>query len=131
MKDKTFKPTEAELEILQILWENGPSSVRYINQLLNNKREVGYTTTLKTMQIMYEKDILGRERLGRSHIYVALKKKEEAQNMLLDKILDTVFSGSASKLVMQALAKGKTSKTEIEEIKKFIEKMEGESDGIQ
>lgn len=129
MKKKSFKPTEAELEILQILWENGPSSVKYINQLLNKKRVVGYTTTLKTMQIMYEKKLLGRERSGRSHIYAALKKETEAQDMLLDKVLDTVFGGSASKLVMQALANKKTSKSEIEEIKKFIEKIEGGSNG--
>jgi BlaI family transcriptional regulator, penicillinase repressor len=129
MKKKSFKPTEAELEILQILWENGTSSVKYINQLLNKKRVVGYTTTLKTMQIMYEKNLLGRERSGRSHIYAALKKETEAQDMLLDKVLDTVFGGSASKLVMQALANRKTSKSEIEEIKKFIEKMEDESNG--
>ncbi|MDA3859722.1 MAG: BlaI/MecI/CopY family transcriptional regulator [Melioribacteraceae bacterium] len=129
MQEKVFKPTDAELEILSIVWENGPSTVKFVNEKLNESRLVGYTTTLKTMQIMYEKELLGRNRSGRSHTYKALRKESETQGMILDKILDTVFSGSASKLVMQALTSGKTSPKEIEEIKNFIEKMKGDDDG--
>ena len=129
MKEKIFKPTDAELAILKIVWENGPSTVKFVNEELNKSRLVGYTTTLKTMQIMFEKELLGRNRSGRSHTYNALRKVNEAQGMLLDKILDTVFSGSASKLVMQALTREKTSQKEINEIKRFIKKIEGEKDG--
>jgi len=129
MKDKLFKPTNAELEILQIVWENGPSTVKFVNEKLKENRLVGYTTTLKTMQIMFEKELLGRDRSGRSHTYKALRKESETQSLMLDKILDTVFSGSASKLVMHALRNEKTSAQEIDEIKKFIERMEGEENG--
>ena len=125
---KKTKPTESEMEILQILWENGPSTVKSVNDILNLKKEVGYTTTLKIMQIMHEKAFLERKRNGRSHIYKAILKEKELQNQLLDKILDTAFGGSASKLVMQAIGRTKTSKKEIDEIKKFLEKMERESD---
>lgn len=129
MKANTFKPTDAELEVLKIVWESGPSTVKFINDELNKNRLVGYTTTLKTMQIMFEKELLGRNRSGRSHTYYPLQEKNEAQSLLLDKVLDTVFSGSASKLVMQALTREKTSQKEIDEIKNFIKKIEGEEDG--
>ena len=129
MNDKVFKPTDAELEILKIVWENGPSTVKFVNEKLNENRLIGYTTTLKTMQIMFEKELLGRDRSGRSHTYKALRKESETKSLMLDKVLDTVFSGSASKLVMHALTSEKTSPKEIEEIKKFIEKMEGEENG--
>ncbi len=129
MNEKVFKPTDAELEILKVVWENGPSTVKFVNEKMNENRLVGYTTTLKTMQIMFEKELLGRDRSGRSHTYKALRKEDETQSLMLDKVLDTVFSGSASKLVMQALTSGKTTAQEIEEIKKFIEKMEGEENG--
>ena len=129
MKNKLFKPTNAELEILKIVWENGPSTVKFVNERLNKKRKVGYTTTLKTMQIMFEKELLARDRSGRSHTYNALRKENETQSLMVDKILDTVFGGSASKLVMHALSSSKTSAKEIEEIKKFIEKMEDEENG--
>ncbi len=129
MKEKVFKPTDAELKILKIVWEHGPSTVKFVNEKFNEIRTVGYTTTLKTMQIMFEKELLGRDRSGRSHTYKALRKEDETQSLMLDKILDTVFSGSASKLVMQALTIGKTSAQEIAEIKMFIEKMEGEENG--
>lgn len=123
-KKKIIKPTEAELEILQIIWESGPSTVRFINDKLNKKREVGYTTTLKIMQIMAEKNLVSRDMENRSHIYKAAYKQDETQKVLLNKLLDTAFGGSASKLVMQALGNKKTSKEEIEEIRKFLDKIE-------
>ena len=124
-KNKSPKPTEAELEILQILWENGPSTVRFINDKMNVKKNVGYTTTLKIMQIMSEKNLVTRDEENRSHIYTAAYKQDETQKVLLDKFLDSAFGGSASKLVMQALGNRKTSKEEIEEIRNFLDKIDG------
>ena len=124
VKKKDNKPTSAELEILQILWENGSATVKVINDILNKKKDVGYTTTLKIMQIMFEKGLLGREKEGRSHIYKAVKEQSETQNALLEKVLETAFSGSASKLVMQAIGRTKTSEDELNEIKMFIEQLE-------
>ena len=119
------KPTEAELEILQILWDSGPTTVRFVNDKLNLRKEVGYTTTLKIMQIMTEKNLLSRDEENKSHIYSAVYKKDETQKVLLDKFLESTFGGSASKLVLQALGNRKTSKKEIEEIRKFLDKIEG------
>jgi predicted transcriptional regulator len=120
------KPTEAELEILQILWEQGPCSVRYINDKLNESRDVGYTTTLKIMQIMLEKQLLMREIKDNKHIYAAGITKKEAQTVLIDRMVTTVFSGSASNLIMQALGNYKTSRKELEMIKQLINKLENE-----
>ena len=126
MKKKSSpKPTEAELEILQILWDSGPTTVRFVNDQLNLKKEVGYTTTLKIMQIMTEKNLLARDEENKSHIYSAVYKKDETQKVLLDKFLESTFGGSASKLVLQALGNRKTSKKEIEEIRKFLDEIEG------
>ena len=126
MKKKSSpKPTEAELEILQILWDSGPTTVRFVNDKLNLRKEVGYTTTLKIMQIMAEKNLLARDEENKSHIYSAVYKKDETQKVLLDKFLESTFGGSASKLVLQALGNRKTSKKEIEEIRKFLDEIEG------
>jgi len=124
-KKSSPKPTEAELEILQILWDSGPTTVRFVNDKLNLKKEVGYTTTLKIMQIMTEKNLLARDEENKSHIYSAVYKKDETQKVLLDKFLESTFGGSASKLVLQALGNRKTSKKEIEEIRKFLDEIEG------
>jgi len=123
-KRNNIKPTASELEVLQILWKNGASTVKSVNDELNTNKIVGYTTTLKIMQIMYEKGLLDREKSGRSHIYKPVPQKDETQNVLLEKILETAFAGSASKLVMQALGRSKTSKKEIEEIKEYLVKLE-------
>ncbi|MDX5348967.1 MAG: BlaI/MecI/CopY family transcriptional regulator [Hymenobacteraceae bacterium] len=121
----TLKPTDAELEILQILWQHGPATVRFINDELNKTKETGYTTTLKIMQIMYEKGMLDREEAGRSHIYRALLSEENTQKQLLNKFLDTTFRGSAMKLVMQALGNHKTTADELNEIRNLLNKLEG------
>jgi predicted transcriptional regulator len=122
-----IKPTEAELEILQILWANGSATVKDVNKKINEKKEAGYTTTLKTMQIMFEKGFVNRDKSGRSHTYSAAITKDETQQALLNKVLETAFGGSASKLVMQALGNKKTSKEELKEIKQLIEKIERET----
>lgn len=123
-KKSHIKPTGAELEILKILWENGPGTVRFVNEKLNETKPVGYTTTLKIMQIMAEKGILNRNTDLRTHVYHSNVKEEDTQRQLLDKLLDTAFGGSAQKLVMQALGNHKSSKKELEEIKRFIEQLE-------
>lgn len=118
------KPTESELEILQILWEHGPSTVRFVNDKLNERRDVGYTTTLKLMQIMADKKLVDRNTESRTHIYETLISEQQAQQDLLEKFVDTAFRGSAMKLVMQALGSQKTSRAELDEIKALIEQME-------
>jgi len=125
MAKTKIKTTESELEILQLLWHLGPSSVRTINDELNKAKNTGYTTTLKIMQIMAEKGLVTRIKDGRNHIYSAAVEQQAAQQQLLDKLLNGVFNGSASKLVMQALGNHDASKKELDEIKKYIEKLEG------
>lgn len=121
-----IRPTESELEILQILWADGPSSVRTVNDRLNEKREVGYTTTLKIMQLMAEKGLAGRNTERRTHIYFAQVREEDTRRTLLDRFMDTTFRGSAKELVMQALGNHDSSQDELDEIKAFIEKIERE-----
>ena len=122
------KPTNSELEILSIIWQYGPSSVRFINDELNKNKKVGYTTTLKLMQIMNGKGLLEREEKGRMHIYRAAIKEKETQKQLLDKFVETAFGGSAMQLVMQALGKDTTTPEELRELKKLIEKIEKEQE---
>ena len=129
MSEKSLpKPTEAELEILQVLWEHGPSPVRFVNDKLSERRDVGYTTTLKLMQIMHEKGLVARNTDARSHIYEAALGRAETQRNLLGTFVDNVFGGSATNLVMQALGHHKTSKTELDQIKALIERIEGKKD---
>lgn len=121
------KPTDSELEVLQLLWELGPSSVRDINEKLNLKREVGYTTTLKIMQIMNEKGLVIRDTKSRSHIYKSAIKETSTKQNLLKEFISTTFNGSAKNLVLQALGGSKTSKKELEEIKELIKRIEKEN----
>ena len=124
MSQKFQKPTDAELEILQVLWAHGPSSVRFVNDLLNTQREIGYTTTLKLMQIMVDKKLAKRNTDARTHIYQANVSEADTQSKLLENFLDTAFRGSATKLVMQALGNHQTSPTELAAIKALIAKIE-------
>ncbi len=118
-------PTDSELEILQVLWQHGPSTVRFVNEDLNKNKEVGYTTTLKIMQIMLEKGIVSRDAANRTHIYKADVSEDAAQKKLLDRFMDATFRGSAMKLVAQALGSGRTSQEELEKIKELIKNLEG------
>ncbi|MBL7805982.1 MAG: BlaI/MecI/CopY family transcriptional regulator [Saprospiraceae bacterium] len=119
------KPTDAELQILHILWERGPSTVRAVNDALNAQREVGYTTTLKIMQIMHaEKGLLTRQEDGRTHIYAAAVTREDTQANLLQQFVDNTFRGSAMQLVMQALGNHEASSAELDEIKALIAQLE-------
>ena len=119
-----YKPTEAELEILSILWKNGPSTVKAVNEEQNSRKKVGYTTTLKLMQIMTEKGVLDRLLEGRTHIYSPIILEEDVQKRLMDRLLETAFRGSAKKLIMQALGNHKASDEELNEIKEMIKRME-------
>ena len=123
---KTSKPTDAEMEILQILWKNGSLTVKQVNEIQNKTREVGYTTSLKFMQIMNEKGLLVREKESRSHIYTAATEEKDTKNLLVDQLLDTAFGGSAAKLAMQALGGRKASREEIAEIRELLDNMEDE-----
>lgn len=120
------KPTDVELEILQVLWQHGPSTVRFVNDELNKlrKTETGYTTTLKMLQLMTEKGLTNRDTSTRTHVYNAAITQEATQKKLVNRLMDTAFGGSAKKLVMQALGNKKTSKKELDEIKKMIDDLE-------
>lgn len=120
-----MKPTDSELEILKVLWAKGKATVREVNDILNENREVGYTTTLKMMQLMAQKGLVNRDSSTRTHVYTAAIAQDYVQNDMLDQLLDTAFGGSASKLVMNALGRSNASKQELEEIKALIEKLEG------
>ena len=119
------KPTDAELEVLQIIWANGPSSVRFVNTELSKNREVVYTTTLKMMQVMTEKKgFLKRDTSQRTHLYEAVISKEQVQQNMFDKMLDSVFQGYSLNLVVQALGHENTSREDLEAIKEIIAKLE-------
>ncbi len=122
----TYKPTDSELEILQIIWQDGPSSVRAINDILNQRREVGYTTTLKLMQIMNEKGIVERDTAAKSHIYRANAREYDTKNSLLTDFVNTTFQGSAMSLVMQALGNNQASQSELNELKDLISQIENQ-----
>lgn len=122
------RPTDAELEILQILWSHGPCNVRFVNDLLNQQREVGYTTTLKLMQIMTDKGLLTRDADQKVHIYHAVVTESETQKVLLQRFVDAAFRGSAMKLVLQALGNSQASAEELDEIKDLINRIEDHQD---
>lgn len=125
-KDNTpAEPTKSELEILQVLWQHGPSTVRFVNDQLNEqKREVQYTSTLKLMQIMVEKGLLNRDESQMKHVYSAAAEESQTKGFLLDKFVDTLYNGSASSLLQQLLGNKKTSKKELEAIKELLKKMD-------
>jgi BlaI family transcriptional regulator, penicillinase repressor len=119
-----IKPTESELEILQLLWDNNPATVRLINDKLNEKREVGYTTTLKTMQNMLDKGLLLREIVEKSHFYRPTLSQETTQAQVLQNVAEAAFGGSTASLVLRAIGEGKTTKEELEQIKALIAALE-------
>ncbi len=123
---KQIKPTESELEILNILWGKGKGTVRDVHEVLEKSKDAGYTTTLKLMQIMHEKGLLKRNTDAKTHIYEVAVSQKQTQGQILQRMIDTAFNGSASQLVMQALGNHKASKEELDEIKKYLEQMEGD-----
>lgn len=120
-------PTNAEMEILQVLWKHGPSTVRFVNDKLNEeKRTVQYSTTLKLMQIMAEKKMVDRDETNMKHIYSAAIAEDTTKKDMLGRFVENIFNGSASTLMMQLLANKNTSKKELEEIRHLLDKLEEE-----
>jgi len=115
------RPTEAELEILRVLWTRGPSTVRHVNEHLSSaSRDIGYTTTLKLMQIMAEKGLVTRDESDRTHVYAARVPQDQTQRQLVSDLVDRAFGGSAAALVLQALNAHSTSPAELAEIQRLI-----------
>ncbi len=117
---RSIKPTESELEILQILWTKGLATVREVHEELASSKEVGYTTTLKLMQIMHEKGLVKRDDSMRTHIYQAAVNKEKTQKHLLGKMIDSLFGGSPTQLVIQALGESNATPEELEKIQRIL-----------
>lgn len=124
--EKQFsKPTEKELEILRIVWEKGPISVRDVHEILGGDNTNGYTTILKLMQIMHEKGHLTRQKSGKLHLYQAVISQQTTQRHAVDKIIENLFEGSASQLVMSALGSRRSTKGELKAIREYLDKLEG------
>ena len=122
MSNTNIKPTEGEMEILQVLWQKGNATVREVHEALN-KKDSGYTTTLKLMQILHEKGMVERDTNQKTHIYKALVSQDKTEKQLVNKMIDNVFNGSAARLVMQALGNHSASAEEIDEIKKYLDSL--------
>jgi BlaI family penicillinase repressor len=126
--NKKIEPTRSELEILQVLWQHGPATVRFVNDKLNEqKRAVQYTSTLKLMQIMAEKGILKRDETNMKHIYSPVMEEQKTKGFLLERFVDSMYNGSASSLMMQLLGNKKTSKKELQAIKDLLKKLDKEN----
>ncbi len=123
MINKQNKPTESELEILRVLWERSEATVRDVHEVLSKTKDAGYTTTLKLMQIMHEKGMVKRDESNKTHKYIPLISREKTQKQFVGKMIDTLFQGSSSQLVMQALGNHKASKEELDEIQKLIDNL--------
>jgi predicted transcriptional regulator len=123
-KDRLPRPTPGELEILRVLWQRGPSSVRDVHDALTTSRPTGYTTVLKLLQIMADKGLVTRDVSRRTHVYEAALAQDQTQRQLLDDLLVRAFDGSASQLVMQALAGGRASTEEIASIRRMLDDLE-------
>jgi len=120
-----IKPTESELEILQVLWQKSSATVRDVHEELSKHKDVGYTTTLKLMQIMHEKGIVKRDDSVRTHVYQSAVNKENTQKHLLNKMIDNLFGGSTTQLVLQALGENKATPEEIEKIQSLLNNLKG------
>ena len=123
------RPTDAELAILRILWERGPSTVRQVHEVLSRDRHAAYTTALKLLQIMTEKGLVERDERDRTHVYRARLGEEQTQRQLVRDLVDRAFGGSAMKLVLQALATRRASPEELRDIRKAIDQAKENSDG--
>jgi BlaI family penicillinase repressor len=128
-QQKRSEPTKAELEILQVLWAHGPSTVRFINDKLNEQREVNYTTTLKVMQIMADKGILKRDESQMKHVYSAAEGEQKTKDRMLDRFVESVYQGASGQLVMQLLGNKKTSVEDLAAIRKILDKLAAEGSG--
>ena len=118
------KPTASELEILRVLWTRGPSTVREVHEALSEKKSLGYTTVLKLLQIMTTKGTVRRNEMQRAHVYEACLPAEQTKRQFAGDMLQRVFEGSASQLMMHALAGNRASREEIEEIRRLLDEYE-------
>ena len=125
-RKKNIGPTERELQILSILWKYGPSTVRQINSKINQSEKAGYTTTLKLMQIMFEKGLLRRDDSSKTHTYMPANTENLVQKEIVGSLLNRVFAGSTTKLIMSALSAKKVNRDELEKIKTLIKQKESE-----
>ena len=121
------RPTEAEFEILQVLWEHGTCTVRDVHEVLHRQDGTGYTTALKQLQIMFEKGLVERDESQRAHVYRAVVSKERTQKKFLSDMLQRVFDGSPSRLVLQALGDHKASREELQEIRALLNQLDTEA----
>jgi BlaI family penicillinase repressor len=126
MKPRSPKPTAAEWEILQILWDRGPSTVRQVHETLEARRPGQYTTALKLLQIMADKGLVKRDETERAHVYRAAVERETAEARMVDDLVDRVFAGSAAQLVQRALSRRSASREDVAEIRRLIEQYEKE-----
>ena len=117
---KFLKPTESELEILQVLWRNNIATVREVHEELSKTKDVGYTTTLKLMQIMNEKGLVKRDESTRTHVYQSAVNRENTQKHMLNRMIDSLFGGSSTQLVLQALGENKATPEELEKIQNLL-----------
>ncbi len=127
LKAKTPKPTESELEILTVLWDRGRASVRTVYEELSKTKDIGYTTALKLMQIMFEKKLVSRDSSSKVHIYAAAINREKTQKQLVNKMINDIFSGSTGQLVLQALGGHKASREELDKIEKLIAELKAKN----
>ena len=128
MADKpTPRPTDAELAILRVLWERGPSTVREVHDALSSSQETGYTTVLKLLQIMTDKGLVVRDESQRAHVYASSESVQRTQRKLIGDLMDRAFGGSPSKLVMQALSASKASADDLTAIRQMIDEFEGDA----
>jgi BlaI family transcriptional regulator, penicillinase repressor len=124
--NKNLNPTESELEILQILWRRESATVREVHEELSKTKVSGYTTTLKLMQIMFEKKLVTRDESSKTHIYTPAISRQKTQKQFLDKMINGLFYGSSTQLVLQALGNQKATKIELEEIQKYLDNLKKE-----
>ena len=126
MGNKQIKPTEGELEILQVLWDMGKATVRDVHETILKSKDAGYTTTLKLMQIMFEKGLVKRDDSSKTHIYQANVSREKTQSQFVGKMINSLFGGSSSQLVMQALGSQSVSKEELDEIQQLLDNLKNQ-----
>ncbi len=127
MGDKIPRPTDAELAILSVLWERGPSTVREVHDALSRSHDTGYTTVLKLLQIMTDKGLVVRDESQRAHVYASRQSEQRTQRQLLGDLMDRAFGGSPAKLVMQALSGTKATAEDLAQIRQLLEQLEGDA----
>ena len=127
MGDKIPRPTDAELAILRVLWERGPSTVREVHDALSRSHDTGYTTILKLLQIMTDKRLVVRDESQRAHVYAARESEQRTQRQLIGDLIDRAFGGSPAKLVMQALSGTQATAEELDAVRRMLDRLEGEA----